>query len=171
VAANAHTSEEIVAALTEYWTGKMAVVWTRADIFGKAWIRGLLLTNEQVDEILDDMLEQHDPENGITWTTIECALDVIDPPYIALLTDAGNSAPDYPGNFRVWWTDNDGVDQFKDFNQNEGRDLFKALAFAAFKATEVDGDVQVCVVDDGGNECPVAYYEIVDGHLIIENAS
>jgi hypothetical protein len=79
VAANATTREEIVAALNAYWAGKMAIVWERSDVLGKAWARGMLLTNGQADELLDDMRCHHDPELGITWTTIECALDETEP--------------------------------------------------------------------------------------------
>ncbi len=167
VAANAHTSEEIIAALKEYWAGKMAVIWDRSDVLGKAWERGMLLTNEQADDLLEDLRHCHDPELGITWTTIECALDETDPLDIELLNLA--RLVDYPGIFRVFWKENS-VDQSEVFNTGN-RDLFHALTFASQKADQVEGEVRVCVIDAGDNGYPVACYDNVDGKLVIKNAS
>jgi len=165
VAANATTRAEVVAALKAYWTGKMAIVWDRSDILGKAWARGRLLTNEQADDLLDDLRRHHDPELGITWTTIECALDEVKPLDVEKLDLA--TLTDYPGDFRVWWNDNEAT---RIFNTDDGRNLLHALTFAAILATEVKGQVQVCIVDEAGNNYPIAYYEVLDGKLIIENA-
>lgn len=166
VAANATTREEVIAALNAYWAGKMAIVWDRSDVLGKAWARGMLLTNEQANDLLDDIRRHHDPELGITWTTIECALDEVKPLDIEKLDLA--TLTDYPGDFRVWWNNDEAT---KVFNTDNGRNLFHAITFAAIKAAEVKGEVQVCIVDEAGNNFPVAYYEVLGGKLVIENAS
>ena len=159
---------QIIAALNLYWTGKMVIVWDRSDIFGKAWARGRLLTNEQADDLLDDLRRHHDPELGVTWTTIECALDEVEPLDIEKLNLASLVEVDYPGDFRVWWNDDEAT---RIFNTDAGHNLLHALTFAAIQATEVKGEVQVCIVDEAGNNYSIAYYEVVDGKLVIENAS
>lgn len=159
---------QIIAALNAYWTGKLAIVWDRSDVLGKAWARGKLLTNEQADDLLDDLRRQHDPELGVTWTTIECALDEVEPLNLEKLKLASLVEVDYPGDFRVWWNNDQAT---RIFNTEAGQNLLPALTFAAFQATEVKGEVQVCIVDEGGNNYPIAYYEILDGKLVIENAS
>ena len=168
VAANATTREEVVAALYAYWAGKMAIVWDRSDVLGKAWARGKLLTNEQADDLLNDLRRHHDPELGVTWTTIECALDEVEPLDIEKLNPASLVEVDYPGDFRVGWNDDEVT---RVFNTDDCRNLFHALTFAAIKAAEVKGEVQVCIVDEAGNNYPIAYYEVVDGKLVIDNAS
>lgn len=83
----------------------------------------------------------------------------------ASVVDPNGDCPEYE-------IDNDADEcHFKAFDTDDGRNLAYALAFASQKATEVDGEVQVCVIDEAGNNYPIAYYEIVDGKLVIENAS
>ncbi len=159
--------DQIIAALNAYWTGRMAIVWDRSDLFGQAWARGKLLTNEQADDLLDDLRRHHDPELGVTWTSIECALDEIEPLDIEKL-DLTTTLMAYPGNFQVWW---DGTQTGQIFDTDDDRNLFHALSFAARKAEQVKGAVQVCIVDAADNEYPLVYYEILDGKLLIKPAS
>jgi hypothetical protein len=56
--------------------GHVAVaIWQRADVIGMAERRGMKLTDEQADEILDNIDRKQDCEFGISWTTIDCYLD------------------------------------------------------------------------------------------------
>jgi len=50
-------------------------IWTEEDVLGKAKERGIGITREQVQEILDEMDHRHDASMGITWDTIDAALD------------------------------------------------------------------------------------------------
>jgi hypothetical protein len=71
----------IHAILEKYWADKIAIVWGIKDVFviidrlneeSKPIIQ---LTDEEAKEILDDVLENMDCEYGVTWETIEYALD------------------------------------------------------------------------------------------------
>ena len=56
--------------------GHVAVaIWQRADVIGRAEEKGMKLTDEQADEILDNIDRKQDCEYGISWTTIDCFLD------------------------------------------------------------------------------------------------
>jgi hypothetical protein len=169
--------KDLTAALNEFWAGKIAVIWTRADILLSAWQRSLLLTNAQADEILGELLRHHDAEQGITWMHIENELDLIadeafDPESAKL-----ENLPDYPGEYRVYWTQpsapnyhalayNQSADFTADF---QGGNLRAALAFAAQKASapEVTSEVQVCVMENNGVDHPLAYYWIDEGGNLV----
>jgi len=56
--------------------GHVAVaIWQREDVVGRAEMRGIKLTDEQADDILDDIDRKQDCELGISWITIDCFLD------------------------------------------------------------------------------------------------
>jgi hypothetical protein len=51
------------------------MIWSREDVQDAAKRRGLELTNNQADEVLEFVDHHKDCELGISWTTIDCALD------------------------------------------------------------------------------------------------
>ncbi len=53
-------------------------IWSEEDVLGRAKERGIPITREQAQEILDEMDGKQDCELGITWTTIDCYLDGYD---------------------------------------------------------------------------------------------
>jgi len=56
--------------------GHVAVaIWSREDVIGRAKEKGITLTDKETDEILDDIDRHHDATLGITWDTIDCAID------------------------------------------------------------------------------------------------
>lgn len=162
------TTEGIIAALNEYWAGKIAIVWTRADVFGFAWPRSLLLTNEQADEVLDNLLRLHDPEQGVTWLHIETELNEIADDALDLTSVNRDGLPDYPGEFRVWWTEgiateyNRSADFTADF---QGGNLRAAVGLAIEKSKSAyPEDVLLCVIN-GEQDYPLAYFATEDGQL------
>jgi len=52
-----------------------AHIWCEEDVIAKAKERGRYITTEQTQEILDRLDSHIDCELGITWVTIDCALD------------------------------------------------------------------------------------------------
>ena len=50
-------------------------IWCEEDVLGCAKERGMKITREQAQSILDQMESNHDAEIGITWDTIYSALD------------------------------------------------------------------------------------------------
>ena len=56
--------------------GHVAVaIWQREDVVGRAEERGIKITDEQADEILDSIDRKQDCEYGINWITIDCFVD------------------------------------------------------------------------------------------------
>ena len=53
-------------------------IWCEEDVMRRALKRKLSITKEQAESILDRMYAKHDAELGITWDTIDCALDELE---------------------------------------------------------------------------------------------
>lgn len=53
----------------------IAVEWCVEDVISQAEQLGKHITTDQAIEILDSISNDHDSDLGITWTTIECALE------------------------------------------------------------------------------------------------
>jgi len=54
---------------------KESIKWSLEDIQYRAELKNIILTNEEAQEILEDMIYGHDAELGINWITIDCYLD------------------------------------------------------------------------------------------------
>jgi hypothetical protein len=50
-------------------------IWSEDDVLGRAKQRGIELTREQAQAIIDDIADHIDNEMGITWVTIDCYTD------------------------------------------------------------------------------------------------
>jgi len=50
-------------------------IWCEEDVIGRAEERGMSITKEQAQSILEQMDANHDAELGITWDTIDAGLD------------------------------------------------------------------------------------------------
>ena len=67
--------EYIRATLSEFWGNKIAVVWETEDVLNVAENMGREITEEQAKNILYYIFNHHDTNLGITWTTLECAIE------------------------------------------------------------------------------------------------
>lgn len=54
---------------------KESVKWSWEDVYEVAKQRGVEISKELAQEILEDMIYHHDAELGISWITIDCYLD------------------------------------------------------------------------------------------------
>lgn len=52
-----------------------AHVWSTEDVFGRAREDGFCLTQEQANNVIDNVRQELDSELGITWDTISSAID------------------------------------------------------------------------------------------------
>jgi uncharacterized protein YneF (UPF0154 family) len=52
-----------------------AVIWTDKDVISVATDMGVELSEEKIDEVLESLRNNHNAEFGITWDTIEDAID------------------------------------------------------------------------------------------------
>ena len=49
-------------------------IWCEADVLGRAKELKKKVTRKQAQEILDDIEQHHDCELGISWCTLDCAI-------------------------------------------------------------------------------------------------
>jgi len=56
--------------LEKFWSDKIAIVWTTADVHRAANERGLALTEEEARHVLQRLLDRHDSQYGLKWADI-----------------------------------------------------------------------------------------------------
>lgn len=67
-------------------TGHVAIaIWSREDVIEVATNKGLDCTPEKADDLLDYIDGHQDCELGITWLTLDCAVDEADLPEKSLI--------------------------------------------------------------------------------------
>ena len=54
---------------------EIAIIWNHEDVRHQAEAMGVTLTDEQVKNVLDHVERKHDANYGISWDTIEWAID------------------------------------------------------------------------------------------------
>ncbi len=70
--------ERVTAALNDYWSGKIAAIWSREDMLGTAFEQGYALTDAIADDLLAQIEDNMDAEYGITWLTLRTVLQDAD---------------------------------------------------------------------------------------------
>jgi hypothetical protein len=66
--------DAIKAAMREYWKDKIAIVWSVADAHRVAGWKNLTLIDEEAIQVLQQCLDNHDAEHGISWDDIDFAI-------------------------------------------------------------------------------------------------
>ncbi len=74
------TKEEVYRRLADIEGHVAVAIWQREDVFDMAKRLDIEITEEQADEILDEMDHRQDAEVGISWDTIEFYLQ--DPEFV-----------------------------------------------------------------------------------------
>ena len=54
-----------------------AAIWQRDDVLAQAEGRGITITDDQADDIIERMDAKHDASIGISWDVIDVYLDMI----------------------------------------------------------------------------------------------
>jgi hypothetical protein len=54
------------------------IIWNVEDVLGRAKDRGMKITKNEAEEIIDIMEHRHDATIGVTWDTIDCYLGDLD---------------------------------------------------------------------------------------------
>lgn len=80
--------EQAVSSLREYWSDKIALVWTAEDVIEVGQNRDIKVTPGKATEILTDLFENHDPECGLSWDTIIDRVDDIEIEEVAKVNEA-----------------------------------------------------------------------------------
>jgi len=126
-------NEDVLCILHRYWQDKIAPLWQVGDLLDTALNMGKPITKEDAIEVLKDLFEGHDPELGITWITLEVALQEYHLNFNQLPEDR---YPEVQGVFKVWRKGNLIAHQVGLFPDHIYGNLPKALALAKSLADE-----------------------------------
>jgi hypothetical protein len=123
-------------ALIGYWQDKIACPWDIDDMLDAARRAGKPITRADALELLKRVFDKYDPELGITWLTLDVALDDYHLRFDSLPLDA---YPGVYGVFKVWREHQPVAHQFGLFQDKENGNLPEALAFSKTLAQEAPG--------------------------------
>jgi hypothetical protein len=122
--------------LSAYWRDKIAHVWQVSDLLEAALQAGQPITQADAQDLLQDIFASHDSSLGITWTTLECALQDYHLDFASLAE--GKYAEVY-GVFKVWREQSAVAHQFGFHPGKTAGNLPAALACARSLAAETPG--------------------------------
>ena len=126
-------NEDVLRILHHYWQDKIAPLWQVGDLLDTALNMGKPITKEDATQVLKDLFDGHDPELGITWITLEVALQEYQLDWKRLPEDR---YPEVQGVFKMWRKGNLIAHQVGLFPNHIHGNLPKALALAKSLADE-----------------------------------
>ena len=126
-------NEGVLRILHHYWRDKIAPLWQVGNLLGTALNIGKPITKEDATRVLKDLFEGHDPELGITWITLEVALQEYHLDWKRLPED---HYPNVQGVFKVWRKGNLIAHQIGLFPNHIHGNLPKAITLAKSLADE-----------------------------------
>lgn len=129
-------NEEALRILRRYWQDKIAPLWQVEDLLNVALNVGKPITKEDAIEVLKDLFEGHDAELGITWTTLEVALQEYS---LDLKRLPEERYSEVLGVFKVWRKGDASAFQVGLFPDRIGHNLPKAITLAKSLADKTPG--------------------------------
>ena len=120
-------NNKILSVLQRYWHDKIAPVWQVDDVLEAALNSGTPIMKDDAIDVLKDLFEGHDAELGITWATLDVALQEYHLDWKRLSEDR---YPDVQGVFQVWRKGNLIAHQIGLFPDRTQGNLPKALTLA-----------------------------------------
>jgi hypothetical protein len=129
-------NEELLRILHGYWQDKIAPLWLVDDLLDTALNMGKPITKADAIEVLKDLFERHDAELGITWITLEVALQEYHLDWKCLPEER---YPDVQGVFKVWRKGTPIAFQVGLFPKHILGNLPKALTLAKSLADQTPG--------------------------------
>lgn len=127
---------DVLHVIHRYWEDKIAPVWQVDDLLETALNMGKPITKQDAVEVLKDLFEGHDAELGITWTTLEIALQEYHLDWKRLPEDR---YPDVQGVFKVWRKGNPIAFQVGLFPDHVQGNLPKTITLAKSLADQSPG--------------------------------
>jgi len=118
---------EVLNILGRYWQDKIAHVWQVEDVFESARRAGKPITREDAVEILHEVFDHLDSDLGITWMTLDIALEDYKIDFRSLPVDQYSNVH---GVFKVWLQGDSSFQQFGTYPQKADGNLPEALAFS-----------------------------------------
>ena len=110
-----------------YWQDKIAHVWQVEDVFESARRAGKPITRADAVEVLQEVFDHLDSDLGITWMSLDIALEDYKIDFRSLPLDQYSNVH---GVFKVWLQGDSSFHQFGTYPQNADGNLPEALAFA-----------------------------------------
>ena len=129
-------NEDVLRILHRYWQDKIAPLWQVDDLLETALNMGKPITKEDAIDVLKDLFEGHDAELGITWITLEVALQEYHLDWKHLPEDRYG---DVLAVFRVWRKGNPIAFQVGLFPDHIRGNLPKAITLAKSLADQLSG--------------------------------
>jgi len=158
--------DDILRVLSEYWSDKIAHVWQVDDVIDVAVRTGKPITAQAANDVLQNIYDHIDCEYGITWTTIDVALEDCN---LDLRLLSPDDRPKVYGVFNVRREDESGGVGFGSEDSNCGN-LPGAIALAEKLARENPGK-DICIESvsaDRSATNPMARVVCLDGEIVVE---
>jgi len=158
-------SNDVLGVLNRYWQDKIAHVWQVDDMLEAARRVGKLITRTDAAALLYDVFEQHNSSLGISWTSLEVALENY---HLDLKSWPAEKYAEIHGIFKVWRKGNLIAHQF---GMAPGKcrhgatatldgNLPDALALAKSRAKETPGIPVFIGCEIGSDEDPTRWLRI-----------
>lgn len=146
-------SNNVLGVLSRYWQDKIAHVWQVDDMLEAARRAGKPITRANAAVLLYDVFEDHDSSSGISWTSLEVALEDY---HFDLKTLPVEKYNEVHGLFKVWRKGNPIAHEFGMEPHNLDGNLPGALALARSMAKETPGVLVFigCEADSGEDPTP-----------------
>lgn len=128
--------DDAMNALIGYWQDKIAHVWQVGDMLETARRAGKPITRTDAIELLKSVFDNHDSSLGITWQTLDVALEDYHLEFASLPAEKYGEVH---GVFNVWREHNPVAHQFGVFPNKVDGYFLTALEFAQALAREHSG--------------------------------
>lgn len=129
-------NEDVLRILHHYWQDKIAPIWQVDDLLETALNAGIPITKDDAVAVLKDLFEGHDAELGITWITLEVALQEYHLDWKRLPEDRYGEVQ---GVFKVWRKGSPIAFQVGLFPDHIQGNLPKAITLAKSLADQTPG--------------------------------
>ena len=130
-------SNAILPSLHRFWHDKIAHVWQVEDIYESARRVGKAVTREDAIGLLQDVFHHHDSSLGITWDSLDAALEDYRLDLTALPEER---LSEVRGIFKVWRAGNLIANQFGLYPHQMDGNLPETLSLARQMAKEHPGE-------------------------------
>ena len=129
-------NNDVLGVLSRYWQDKIAHVWQLDDMLESARRAGKPITRADAIALLYEVFDHHDSSLGISWTSLEVALEGY---HFDLTSLPIEKYDEVHGIFKVWRKGNPIAHEFGMESHNLDGNLPVALALAKSMAREIPG--------------------------------
>lgn len=129
-------NNDVLRVLGQYWQDKIAHVWQVEDVLEAAHRAEKPITRTDAQTILEQIFDDLDSDLGITWLTVDVALEEYSLDFNTLTPEAYSQVA---GVFEVWRLHDAVSVQFGLFPNQMDSNLPEALGFAKHLARKVPG--------------------------------